>query len=183
MVISQISFQGLRRYLETRWKQGLSLESNVLLKVVWITIFMLSSNFLFSQSRDSIFYVLPAEVKSKIVGYLNQNNQSSDLKVYVLLAHQNDTTQVMVSHFGASPKELLWLVKNTNRFLRLKSNSVLPVLLKTDLIFSDALHKVENEESPYATFTNKYLNVSGYIIDFYGMYDKAQLIKAEYYQN
>jgi len=129
---------------------------------------------------DSIYYFVPAVVKSKILEHTN--SLKSTHPVYGVLSHQNDTTQLLISQYGDSPKELVWLIKNSNRYIKLNSRELIPILLSEDFLFSSLLHSVNKEGDPYAVFTHRLISVSGYLIYYQGLYDKAKIIKAEYYQ-
>lgn len=143
-------------------------------------LFVLSVNDSFAQSRDSIYYFVPAFVKAKILNYMKTKGFAHPF--YGILSHQNDTTLVQISRYSDSPKELHYLIKNSNRYIKLNSTETILIVLREDFLFSNLLHSVKKEGDPYAVYQHKDINVSGYLIEYEGLYDKARIIKAEYYQ-
>ncbi|MDJ1506758.1 hypothetical protein [Xanthocytophaga agilis] len=150
--------------------------------LITICLFAMSVNGSFAQSRDSVYYFIPVFVKAKILDYMKKKNLRPDHSIFGVLSHQNDTTQVLISSHGDSPKELTFLIKNTNRYIRLDSTEVIPILMREDFLFSNLLHSVKKEGDPYAIYRHNFIGLSGYSIEYRGLYDKARLIKAEWSQ-
>lgn len=180
MVKDQINFAGLQKSFRMRLKQELGSAIKKSPILVIISLFVLTINDSYAQSRDSIYYFVPASVKSKIVDYMKL--KGSTYPFYGIFSHYNDTTTVLISRYGDSPKELAYLITNSNRYLKLNSTLTIPILLREDFLFSNMLHSVEKEGDPYAVYKHKEINPSGYWIEYQGLYDKARIIKAEYYQ-
>jgi hypothetical protein len=145
-------------------------------------LYFLSVDNSLAQSKDSIYYFVPASVKAKILDFMKTKDSKSVYKFYGILSHQNDTTLVLISRYSDSSRELAYLLKNSNRYIKLNSIETIPVLLRLDFLFSNLLHSVEKEGDPYAIYKHKEINPSGYMIEYKGLYDKARIIKAEYYQ-
>jgi hypothetical protein len=146
-----------------------------------ISLFVVLANCAAAQKVDSIYYVIPASVKTKMLEVTKEFKR--DVSCYAVLSHHNDTTKILISRYGNSPEELVWLIKNSNRFIRVHSSRVIPLLLETDFLFSSLLHSVKNEGQPYAAFKHKLINVSGFLIEYVGRDDKIQIIGADYYRN
>ncbi len=182
MVKYQTTFLGIQKFLGRLLKQE---QESVIkkYKILFITgMFFLLAIDSFAQRviPDSIYYFVPAVVKSKILEHTK--SLKSTYPVYGVLSHQNDTTQLIISQYGDSPKELVWLIKNCNRYIKLNSRECIPILLSEDFLFSSLLHSVNNEGDPYAVFTHRLISVSGYLIYYQGLYNKVKIIKAEFYQ-
>jgi hypothetical protein len=157
--------------------------ANTMVKTLIIIIWLaLSASTSSAQKRDSIYYYVPTSVKAKILDYMKEKEPRAEHPFYMILSHQNDTAHVLISRYGDSPKELAYLIKNSNRYIKLNSTKTLPVLLGDDFAFSNLLHSVKKEGDPYAIFRHLSINPSGYLIEFYGLYDKARVIKAQYFQ-
>lgn len=182
MVKYLTSFLGLQKFLGMLLKQELEFANRMAKILIFMGLFVLSVNDSLAQSKDSIYYFVPASVKDKILDYMKMKNSKLSYPIYGILSHQNDTTKVLLSNYGDSPKELAFLIKNSNRYIKLNSTATIPILLKDDFLFSNLLHSVKNEGDPYAVFNHKLINVSGYSIEYHGLYDKARIIKAGYYQ-
>ena len=164
-----------------RLKQELASANRRSKILIIIGLFVLSVNDSLAQSRDSIYYFVPAFVKVKILDFIK--DAKSGYPFYGSLYHQNDTTLLLISRYGDSPKELAYLIKNSNRYIKLNSTESIPILLGDDFLFSNLLHSVEKEGDPYAVFNHQEINPSGYLIEYHGLYDKARIIKAKYYQH
>jgi hypothetical protein len=161
-------------------KQGLGYAGKAHKVFVFVGMLILSVNCSFAQALDSIYYFVPSSVKAKILDY--KKKDTSGYPFYGILSHYNDTTTVLISRYGDSPKEFAYLIKNSNRFIKLNPTETIPILLGVDLVFSNLLHSVKNEGDPYAVFKHKLINASGYLIEYQGLYDKIRIIKAEYHQ-
>ena len=149
--------------------------------VIIIGLFVLLVNNSFAQDRDSIYYFVPASVKTKILKYIKKNDPK-----YLFcghLSHWNDTTSMLISRYDDSIKELAYLIKNSNRYIKLSSTEIIPILLREDFLFSNLLHSVEREGDPYAVYNHMIINSSGYLIEYQGLYDRVKIIRAGYYQH
>ena len=170
----------LRSHLE-REQSSVSIISNYkMLILTAIGLLLANASFAQRATPDSIYYFLPNVVKLKI----SEHNKSIKSKhtIYGVLSNHNDTTQLIISNYRDSPQELIWLIKNSNRYLKLDITECIPLVLREDYLFSTLLHSVKNEDDPYAVFKHKLISVSGYLICFQGLYEKARIISAKYYQ-
>lgn len=161
-------------------KRGLANGSKSV-KTLVVALLVMVANHSIAQKLDSIYYVIPASVKMKILEQVKESKPG--LGYYVVLTHQNDTTSILISRYGNQPEELSRLIKSTNRFIKVKSSRAIPVVLHSDLLFSSLLHSVKNEGSEYAAYKHKLINPSGFLIEYYGSDDKAKIVRAEFYQN
>ncbi len=162
-------------------KQGLGYADKKYWVLIMVGLFALLANCSLAQGMDSIYYFVPAAVKAKILEYKNRE-PASVYPIFGILSYYDDTTRVLIARYGDSPEELAFLIKNSNRFIRLTPTETVPILLRIDLIFSNLLHSVRNEGDPYAVYKHKLINTSGYSIKYVGLYDKARIVEAEYYQ-
>jgi hypothetical protein len=178
-----INFREIMKYLEMLLKRvKVFAKNNIGRLLVVAIVFGLWSNTSCAQSVDSIFYFIPTAVKTKISDYLKQNDRLSAASVYEVLSYQNDTTQILISRSGESPSELKYLVKNGNRYIKLNGIEIISVVLRSDFLFSDRLHSVKKEGDPFAVYTHKLISLSGYLIEFSGLYEKTVITNASYYQ-
>lgn len=178
MVTYQTSFLEIQKSLGMRLKQGLESVNRKSKILIMIGLFVLSVNNSLAQSRDSIYYFVPTPVKVKILEYMKEDD--SKYLFYGILSHKNDTTIVIISRYDDSIKELTYLIKNSNRYIKLNSTETIPILLREDFLFSNLLHSVKKEGEPYAVYEHRFINVSGYVIEYQGLYGNARIIKAEY---
>ena len=123
-------------------------------------LFVLSVTKSLAQSRDSIYYFVPAFVKIKITEYIK--TRGSDYPFCAILSYQNDTTGILISRYVDSAQDFVYLIKNSNRYIKLDSTRTIPILLREDFLFSNLLHSVKKEGDPYAVYRHNNIGVSGY---------------------
>jgi hypothetical protein len=135
----------------------------------------------FAQQKSRISYVIPEIVNVEIDNYLK--TKKSNETTYIVLQNQNDTTSILVSTYDENFSQLAYLINNTNRYIKVGVNKLIPVLLRPDFLLSDNLHVIKNKGSEYEAMSNTLIGASGYLIVYKGFYHDAKLIKAEYFQH
>lgn len=163
-------------FLNSRWQTEIKS-----VRVLVVAFLVMIAHHSTAQKLDSIYYIIPASVKTKILDQIKESKP--DVGYYIVLSHQNDTTSILITRYDNHPEELSRLVKNTNRFIRLNSSRVIPVVWHSDFLFSSLLHSVKNENAEYAAYKHKLINPSGFLIEYYGRDEKAKIVRAEFYQN
>lgn len=136
-----------------------------------------------AQNRDSIYYNLPDFVITKALKYLKTEKKDKDIGYYIYLNINRDTTYVMVSGYNFNLKELVFLLKNTNRYLKLNPTLTLPIIFAQDERFSDVLHHVikPKQKGLYTKIEHTDINPAGYWVSFTGRYSNAVFLKEELY--
>ena len=148
----------------------------------WVVAIMLMiASTAYSQQKQPIVYLIPDTVKSSIANYLKEGKSKSS--IYVILQHEGDTTSILVCTYSQASTELAYLVRNSNRYIRISSKATIPVILQADVALSENLHMIKNKGTTNETMSNKAVHASGYLIVYKGLYWNVSLIKAEYYQN
>lgn len=135
----------------------------------------------FTQTRDSIIYITPDIVNQKIVDYLETSTRTG--AVYVILHSHNDTTSILVSTYSKELESLFYLIKNSNRYIKISSAQAIPALLHEDFVMSQKLHTIRNKGTEYELMGITLIGASGFLVEYKGFYYDVSIIKAEWYQN
>lgn len=133
-----------------------------------------------SQKKTRICYNIPSIVQKKIAVYIDKSKSNENF--YVILQHQNDTTSILLSSYNKSFNKLLYLLANTNRYIKISGTKDLPLLLNSDLLFSEILHSIKNSGRENEIISNTEVNPGGYSIIYKGVYQDIKIIKEEYLQ-
>jgi hypothetical protein len=143
-------------------------------------LFVITTTESFSQSKDSINYFIPDIISKQISNYLKE--EKTDAKYYAILQEQNDTTSILISSYNGSFEKLVYLIKNTNRYIKVSSSQTLPLLLHSDLLFSEKLHSVRNKGKGNEIISHTDINAGGYSIIYKGLYQDITIIQSKYFQ-
>jgi hypothetical protein len=138
----------------------------------------------FGQSKDSIKYFIPDVIVEKISEGLKSEKAQPKIGKYIVLSHQNDTTYLLVSSYNVNFNELVYLLRNSNRYVKIDSKTTLTILLSEDLKFSEKLHYISRKARPgvWEAINHTEVNPAGYSIIYKGMYSDVKLIEAKWYQ-
>jgi hypothetical protein len=152
-------------------------------KIVFVTLFcvlFLYQRNGFAQNRDSIIYLTPDIVNNKIAEFLKASTRTGS--VYASLHHNNDTTYILISTYDKTFEKLAYLIRNSNRYIKISSTYPIPVLLQEDAVMSISLKRPKNKGTEYESLETTLIIASGFLVEYKGIYLNASLIKAEYFQ-
>lgn len=148
----------------------------------WVAVILMSIvSAAYPQQKQPIIYLTPDTVKASIEHYLKESKGKSP--IYAILQHEGDTTSILVCTYNKASTGLAYLVRNSNRYIRISSKAIIPVILQADVALSENLHMIKNKGTTNEIMSNTVVLVSGYLIVYKGVYWNVSLIKTEYYQN
>lgn len=134
----------------------------------------------FAQS-DSIYYVVEKAVINRIENYINEADKLT-AHYYGIWNTCGDTTSILIVRLGERDGGVSTLIKNSNRFLRIKNELVLPIVLRADILFSENLNVINNKGEKYESIMTTTLTPSGFLIVFRGTPRNIKIVRSEYFQ-
>lgn len=150
------------------------------MKYLFTTLLFMQTLNLVAQQKKLIEYIVPDDVKSKILGII----EKKDEKYYIIWNTQNDTTSVLLSKVDTSFRPLIDMLKLSNRFIHVDEvSSQIPIILKPDLLFSTDFNILKDVGKKYESLTTILLNPSGYLMKFTGRYKESKIIYSEFFQH
>jgi hypothetical protein len=178
----QITSREPKKYFEThlRQKPAYINKAAVIFLISCITLLSIVPLKANAQLKGPINYFIPKVITFKIIDYLKAAKPNDHY--YAILQNQNDTTSILISSYDRSFTKLIYLIANTNRFIKISPNVMLPLLLHSDLLFSDLLHSVRNEGKENEIISHTDVNSGGYSIIYRGGHQNETIIKTEYIQ-
>jgi len=126
-----------------------------------------------TNQNDKIVYKFDDIINLKIEEFSSQI-ESKGMNTFCLLYNFRDTITIIVSEFNKKDNNSTTslLIKNTSRFIELKSKKI-PVLFKLDYVYSTTANRqLNNKIGSVSSYSE-----GGYFISFYGRYDKCKIVK------
>lgn len=129
-----------------------------------------------------IYYVFNEPVVLEIERCLQKTTFSPTEHPYLQWFKLGDTAAVMITKYDERDTILNTLIVNSNRYIRIKQQHVLPILLSNDILYSEDLNVVLNKGTPREAILTKRITKSGWVIYFTGRLGKMKLIGSKYFQ-
>lgn len=128
-----------------------------------------------------IYYTIGDDVAEKIDSLISSANEPIG-SYYGIWDTEGEITSLMLARTSTMGKNATELLRNSNRFLRIKKDETLPIVLESDLMFSENLNIIESKGTKHESIRTITLTPSGFLIKFSGRYKNMKLLTFKYYQ-
>ncbi|RAJ83447.1 hypothetical protein CLV59_103415 [Chitinophaga dinghuensis] len=131
-----------------------------------------------------IYYRFDKQVLNEINTSIGRLPLNDTTMPFIQWVKSIDTTAIMVTTYCSSCKSspLTRIVENSNRFVMLKDDKQLPIVLSTDLVYTDFLNKVANEGTATENITVLRFQPSGWIVKFIERRGNMKIVSVTYFQ-
>lgn len=131
-----------------------------------------------------IYYRLDKEVLVEIDKCIPKLALNDSTRPYVQWFNTGDTMEIMITKYcvtcGASPHT--WIVQNSNRFVKVTDDMILPIVHGEDLIFTDKLNLTADVGTPRENITTQRYQLSGWVIRFIEKKGSMKVLNTYYFQ-
>nr|WP_295863794.1 hypothetical protein [uncultured Chitinophaga sp.] len=155
------------------------------MRLIYFTI-MLSCYCVNLQAQvQPIYYRFDKEVLAEINNCISKLPLNDSIRPYIQWFNTGDTMEIMVTKYCASCESSThaWIVQNSNRFVKIANDSVLPIVQGADLIFTDKLNVVANQGTSRENITTQRYLLSGWVVQFVEKKGVMKVLKTYYFQH
>jgi len=137
-------------------------------------LFVLITSF---DQKDDLYidYEFPNEINIELLNHINaQIKKDSTTNFFAITTNIKDTVYLNLIEFDDKlDSKLNNLINQTDRRIILKNNYVVPILFKTDLLYSTIINKPnENDEIEHILFGG-----GGFYLHFYSVHNKGIILQ------